>query len=142
MQEYLKYNYYRYMHLDEHRFLVLSGIFLIALISICMYSMQKQTTKVYETTAQMECQEECLLEFYYPSNQAFVYDYIRINEKKFEIEAVFFGDAMLDSSNNAIQNIKLKVKEYQGNPQEFVQLQIYQNKEKFLTKIFKIIKER
>ncbi len=142
MKEYLKFNLNRYLRRDRNRYAYLCFVPLCILFCLVVYSLQKEVYNVYETSAQTVCEETCIISFYYPYTEGFYYDYIKINGQKFEVEEKQFGDVVLDSSNVGVQNIALKVKEYQGKNQEFVKLQIYKNKEKLLKKIIKIMKER
>lgn len=142
MQEYLKYNLNRYLRKDRKKYVYFYLVPFVLLFTLILCSYKKDAYSVYETNAQTLCNNECTLTFYYPYKEGFTYDLIKINGRKYEIEETFFGDVMLDSSNEGIQSMTLKVKEYEGKNQEFVRLQIYQNKEKMLKKIMKIMKER
>ena len=70
------------------------------------------------------------------------YELIKINGKEVEIEEIVFGDVLLSENNIGMQVITLKIKEYKGNNNEFVKLQIYKNKENLFRKVIKIVKER
>ncbi len=142
MKEYLRYNQNNYIHKDRKKYAYFSFLpfFLIAFLLI--FIVRKEAYSVYETNAQTLCEESCNISFYFPYQEGFTYDFIKINGKKVEIEELFFGNTLLDSSNIGMQSVTLKVKEYKGNNNEFVKLQIYKNKENMLKKIWKIIKER
>lgn len=142
MKEYLKYNLNSYLHKDKNKYVFLCFVPLIIIVFLLFYSYEKKAYSVYETNAETLCDVDCNLTFYYPYTEGFYYDFIKINEKSYEIEDIYFGDIVLDSSNEGIQNITLKVKEYKGKNQEFVKLQIYKNKEKLIKKIVRIMKER
>lgn len=142
MQEYLKYNLNSYLRKDRKKYVYFYLVPFAILFTIIWWSYKKDAYSVYETNAQTLCNDTCMLTFYYPYSEGFTYDFIKINGSRYEIEETFFGDVVLDSSNEGIQSMTLKVKEYEGKNQEFVKLQIYKNKEKMLKKIIKIMKER
>lgn len=142
MPEYLKYNFNGYLYKDRKKYAYFYLVPIVTILLLLFYSYKKEAYNVYETNAKTICNEVCQITFYFPYKEGFSYDFIKINGKKYEVEETFFGDVMLDSSNEGIQSITLKVKEYEGKNQEFVRLQIYKNKEKFIKKIIKIMKER
>lgn len=142
MQEYLKYNLNSYLRKDRKKYIYFYFVPVIIIFFLILYSYKKEAYNVYETNAETICHDVCTLTFYYPYREGFTYDFIKINGNKYEIEETFFGDVVLDSSNEGIQSITLKAKEYEGKNKEFVKLQIYKNKEKLIKKIIKIMKER
>lgn len=142
MKEYLKYNQNNYLHKDRKKYAYFSFLPFILISVVFLFIVRKEAYSVYETNGQILCEESCSITFYYPYQEGFSYDFIKINGQKIEIEELFFGNVILDSSNIGMQSITLKAKEYKGNHNEFVKLQIYKNKEKMLKKIGKIIKER
>lgn len=142
MQEYLKYNLNSYLRKDRKKYAIFYLVPILIVLATFLYAIKKDAYSVYETNAETLCNDSCMLTFYYPYREGFTYDFIKINGSKYEIEETFFGDVVLDSSNEGFQSITLKVKEYEGKNQEFVKLQIYKNKEKLIKKIIKIMKER
>lgn len=142
MKEYLKYNQNAYIYKDQKKYAFFYLVPLIFIFFLLIYSLKKDAYNVQEINAEVIGVENDSLSFYYPIVNGFYYDFIKINEKKYQIEDVTFGNTILDSSNVGMQNITLKVKEYKGKQGEFVKLQIFKNKEKLLKKIAKIIKER
>lgn len=142
MTEYLKYNLNCYLRRDKKKYTLfwILPIFSIFLLLLCSFKIMAYN--VYETNAETLCEENCNISFYYPYQEGFSYDFIKINGKKYEVENIFFGNILLDSSNVGIQNITLIAKEYKGKTNEFVKLQIYKNKETLVNKIWKIMKER
>ena len=142
MNEYIKYNQHSYLQKDRKKYTFFWFTPILILIVLFAYTFKKEAYNVYETTAETLCDEECTIHFYYPYSEGFTYDFIKINDRSYEIENIIFGNVVLDSSNIGLQGITLKVKEYKGKNNEFVKLQIYKNKEKMIKKIAKIIKER
>ncbi len=142
MKEYLKYNLNSYLKKDRNKYTLFCFFPLLIFFFLFYYSYKITVYNVYETNAETVCEDKCNLTFYYPYQEGFYYDFIKINGTKYEVENIFFGNAMLDSSNIGIQSITLVVKEYKGNTNEFVKMQIFKNKERLLKKIWKIIKER
>lgn len=142
MREYLKYNLNSYLHKDEKKYRYIWIFPLCLLFTLIYITYNQYAYNVYETNAQVLCETECVLSFYYQVTEGFYYDSIKINNQTYEIEEVSFGNVMLDNLNIPHQNIALKVKEYKGKTNEFVKLQIYKNKENFIKKIYKIMKER
>lgn len=134
MKEYLKYNQCTYLQKDNKKYAFCYLIPLFIIFFLLIYSLKKDAYNVQEMNAEVACLEDCSLTFYYPVTSGFYYDFIKINEKKYEIEDVIFGNMILDSSNIGVQKITLKAKEYKGKQGEFVKLQIYKNKEKLIKK--------
>lgn len=143
MHDYLKYNLNSYLQKDKnknHCFIYVSLFFFILIIItiITFYSYN-----VITLTAQTFCDtEECELVFYWQTNRPFQYEFFKVNDKKVEIDAINFDDPILDNLNNAYQKVTLKGKEYKGENNEIVTIKIFQNKEKIIKKIGKIIIER
>ncbi len=142
MKRYLKYNLITYLEKDNKKYQYSGFITVILLTSLFVYSLKYDTYNILETTAQVLCEEECILQFFYPIKNGFNAEQIRINDKYHEIENLSFGEITIDTANIGYQKITLKAKGYKGENNKFVKLQIYKNKEKILKKIFKIIKER
>ncbi len=141
MSEYLKYNLPSYLNKDKNKYSFFWLIPFCLFLILLFYAYKKEAYDVLEVKGQIFCQEECTINFFYPTTD-FIYEFIKINHKTYEIETVSFSDPVLDSNNNALQNISLKVKKFQGNQNEFVTMQIYKNKERLLKKIAKSIIER
>lgn len=143
MQEYLKYNLNSYLYQDKNKYLILIIIPFLMFGLVIWYTYIKEVYVTYEVSASTTCNSnDCTIRFYKEINEPFIYEYIKINNQKYEIEEVFYGNKMLDSLNNAIQELVIKAKEYKGNNNEFVKLKIYKNKEKLINKIYKVVKER
>lgn len=142
MSDYLKYNRYNYLNKDKKRHIGIYFSSLLFVVFIILFLVNYNTYNVYNTNAQTVCDTECRLVFYYPCAESFTYEFIKINGKEFAVEETFFDEVLLNSENIGMQNITLKVKEYKGNNNEFVKLQIYKNKETLFKKIIKIVKER
>lgn len=142
MQNYLKYNLYSYLNKERKKFRIISVSIVIVFFLVFCYFSKIDAYNVYTTNAQIICDSECSFQFYYPVSKGFSYDFIKINGKKDKVENVVFGNVVMDSSNIGLQTILLKAKEYKGKQNEFVQIQIFKNKEKITKKIIKIIKER
>lgn len=142
MKEYLKYNLNSYLYNDSQKYKFLWLVPLVLFFLCIYYTYQKEVYVINETTAEVICNQECTLHTFNLVNNPLTYDFIKINNQKYEVDEILFGDSVLDSQNNAIQEIILKVKEYKGNNHEFVKLQIFKNKEKLLKKIYNIMKER
>ena len=70
------------------------------------------------------------------------YEFFEINDKNVEIETIHFDEPILDNLNNAYQKVTLKGKEIKGENNKIMKLKIFQNKEKIIQKIGKIIIER
>lgn len=141
MQEYIKWNIYRYLAMDKNKYRVLWIVPLCLFLLLLFYAYKKDAYDVIEITGQTICQEQCTIEFFYPAT-AFYGDFVKINREKYEIETISFSEPILDSNNQAIQNISLKLKKYSGTPNAFVTMQVYKNKERLLKKIARIMKER
>ncbi len=143
MNEKLKNNLPSYLNKDEKK----GGIFLFLLILFLfifiLFSFTHKTYNVLNTNAQTVCENNaCTLHFYWMVDQNFEYEFIKINEKKYDVEDVKYEEVVMDSSNNGYQEIILKAKEYQGKNKEVVKLQIYKNKERVIKKIINRIMER
>lgn len=142
MKNYLKYNLLSHLHIEAKKYTILWILPIVLLFFLLYYAYRQEVYAVYETNAETLCESDCNLSFYYPVEKGFYYDYIKINEKQYEIEEVYFGSYLLDTTNVGLQKITLKVKEYQGKNNEYVNLKIFKNKEKLIKKIIKIMKER
>lgn len=142
MKNYLKYNLMSHLYNEAKKYTFIWIFPIVFLFFLMYYAYRQEVYVVFETNAETLCESECNLSFYYPIEKGFYYDYIKINEKKYEIEEVYFGNYLLDTTNVGLQKITLKVKEYQGKNNEYVNLKIFKNKEKLVKKIIKIMKER
>ena len=141
MQEYIKYNLHHYLRKDAKKYTFLWVIPICLFLFLLGFAYKRSAYDVLEIKGQTFCNEECTIDFFYPAD-TFLYDFVKINHKKYDIDEVKFDDPILDSNNTAIQNITLKLKEYQGKNNEFVVVEVFKNKENLLKKIAKIIKER
>ena len=141
MQEYIKYNLHHYLRKDAKKYTFLWVIPICLFLLLVGFAYKRNAYDVLEVKGQTICNEECTIEFFYPT-ESFLYEFVKINHKKYEIQEVLFGEPVLDRYNTSIQNITLKLKEYKGKNNEFVVLDIFKNKESLLKKIAKIIKER
>ncbi len=141
MREYLKYNLQSYLLNQTKREHILLSFLIIIVFALLCFSCSYEFYNITHVNAEMICEEEnCSVTFYWQTlTSPFVYDCIKINNEKVDIEKVDFEDMMLDSSNIAYQKITLKVKEFKGNNKEIVKLQIYQNKEKIIKQIIKMM---
>lgn len=142
MREDLKYNLNSYLQ-KKNNHSILFALLCFLFLGILIASFLLDAYNIKTINAQTICEEEvCEIVFYGQAGEPFKYDFIKINEKKIEVEALNFGEVMLDNTNNAIQRITLKGKEYKGKNNEIIKVKIFQNKEKIIKKIGKIIIER
>ena len=61
---------------------------------------------------------------------------------KYEVEDLKIGELQSDFFNNTFHDFTLKLKEYKGENNDVVGIQLLKNKEKMIKKIWKIIVER
>lgn len=142
MNDYLKYNLQRYLNykikLKTGLFvgLILLLIFLLGILSF------HETYEVYALNAQVICDSSCELRFYLPTSVKFDYHFIRVEGLKYEVEDLKIGELQSDFFNNTFHDFTLKLKEYKGENNDVVGIQLLKNKEKMIKKIWKIIVER
>lgn len=143
MDEYLKYNLNSYLIKKDNIHNKGIIIAILMLLSVLLFTYKYELT--IKTTINVEtiCEnEDCSIRFYKNIKDDFSFDNVEINKNKYKVKDLKIGEVTLDSSNDAYQEITLKLKDYQGVNNEITKLQIIKNKEKFITKIFKIIVER
>jgi hypothetical protein len=115
--------------------------FLLALIFFLM-SIYK-VNDVLSLNGQVYCEEKnCLIKYYLSSGINNNYDYVKINNVKYEVDNIEYGELNVDSNNNVYQEVTLKLADYSGNNNEIVNVLLYRNKEIILKKIWQIIVER
>ena len=142
MREDIKYNLNSYLQKRKKHSILVTFLFLL-FITILLISITIDAYNILAINAQMVCEEtNCEIVFYWQAEKPLTYDFIKINDKKVEVESINFGEVVLDNTNNAIQKVTLKGKEYQGKDNEILKIKIFQNKEKIIKKIGKIIIER
>ena len=144
MNDYLRYNIHNYLHSNVKKQHFLTRVGAVIFLILLLFSCNIDTYAILNTSGLTTCEENiCLVSFYITSSEKIVqYDFIKINSQKVELEEIDFGEITLDNANNAYQKVTLKIKEWRGNHNEIVKLKIYQNKEKMIKKITKIIIER
>lgn len=141
MREDLKYNLASYLQKkNNYSFFVFLLFFLFLVLFVA--SLVIDTYNITTINAETNCEETCEVVFYWPVEKTMKYDFIKINDKRIEIENLKFGEIELNNTNTAFQKIALKGKEYKGENNEIVKVKIFQNKEKIIKKIGKIIIER
>lgn len=141
MKEYLEYNLQSYLLNKSRKEHILLIVIIILVFALLFISYSYEFYNITNVNAETICEEEnCSVTFYWQTLVSpFIYDLIKINNKELDIETVDFEEMLLDSSNIAYQKITLKVKEFKGNNKEIVKLQIYQNKEKIIKQIIKMM---
>ncbi len=143
MKEYLKYNLNSYLNKGVKKQSIIIVVILISLLFLLNYAFTYYTYNTSNINAQTVCDDEmCSLQFYLQIAENLQYDFIKINGEKYFVESIDLEEVILDNNNNGFQKAILKVKEYEGKNNEIVKLQIFKNKERVITKIFKIIVER
>ncbi len=144
MNDYLKYNIHNYLQGKGKKQNFLVGIGMVIFLILLFFSCYIDTYAILSTNGMTTCEENtCFVSFYINSSGKILqYDFIKINNQKVELEEIDFGEITLDNTNNAYQKVTLKIKEWRGNHNELVKLKIYQNKEKMIKKITKLIIER
>ena len=139
MNENIKYNLNNYLQ-NKNNYSILVFLLLFLFLGSFIVSL---VTDVYDRitiNAETICEETtCEIVFYWQTEKILNSDFIKINDEKIEIENISFGEIALDNSNTAIQKVTLKGKEYKGKNKEIVKVKIFQNKEKIIKKIGKII---
>jgi len=142
MREDIKYNLNSYLQKRKKHSILVTFLFLL-FITILLISITIDAYNILAINAQTVCEETtCEIVFYWQAEKPLTYDFIKINDKKVEVESINFGEVVLDNTNNAIQKVTLKGKEYQGKDNEILKIKIFQNKEKIIKKVGKIIIER
>lgn len=142
MREDIKYNLNSYLQKRKKHSILVTFLFLL-FITILLISITIDAYNILAINAQTVCEETtCEIVFYWQAEKPLTYDFIKINDKKVEVESINFGEIVLDNTNNAIQKVTLKGKECQGKDNEILKIKIFQNKEKIIKKIGKIIIER
>jgi hypothetical protein len=143
MKEELKYNLINYLY-EKNKVktcwvMVITFLLIILFIIFMFY-------KIYDVenvNAQVFCEEEnCKIMYYHYIDFNSTYDFVKINNQKYEIEELNYSDLSLDNSNNTYQSVLLYLDNYRGNNNEIVKIKLYKNKEFILKKIWHIIVER
>lgn len=143
MRENLKYNITNYLKTDSKIQVILMFVIIVLSTILMLISFTLSIYSVETINAQTECNKEiCTLHFFEMNATKEKYDFVKIKSKKYEIENINYAEASLDAANNIIQELSLKLENYQGNHNEIIELNLYKNKEKILKKIVKIILER
>lgn len=138
MLEFLNYNLNSYLNKPLNTHLILRIISIIIPIILLIYSILNYSYNIYHTTAINECfNNVCTLSFTIPKKEDFLTDLVIINNHEYFINQISF-----ENISSYDQKITLKLKEYQGINKEVVNLQIFKNKEKLISKIYQIIVER
>jgi len=141
MKEQLKYNKYNYF--KEERFNLLNYfIFLIFLIFIIFISTYKIDI-IEEITATTTCSNNnCTISFYNLTTRELKEEEWTIKDKTYKVEEYKYGEVMLDTNNNSLNLVTIKLKDYKGSNNEIVTLKGIKNREILVVKLFKIILER
>lgn len=142
MKEEYKYNLINYLN-DNKK----STIFLIVIILLInCFGFMSYFITVYnteKTTGITKCNNsECYIEFYLQGILKNSYNFVKIKDKKYDIDYIEYTEPEIDTSNTILQKVTIKLSKYKGYNNEIVEVSLYKNKEKLIKKIYKIIVER
>ncbi len=143
MKDEYKFNLNNYLLNNNRKQIFLGILVLIILICFITISLVFHVYNIQTVRAKTICEHnECILNFY---NSDFInnnYKFVKIKKKQYKIEKIVWAEPFFNQNNILFQEVSLILKDYKGQNNKIIEIEIYKNKDVLMKKIWKILLER
>lgn len=143
MKEELKYNTYTYFKRKYGGTWVVTSISILALIALVIFACTYKIEMVETYSAESICEKkDCVMKLYLPTKEVHALKKIKIENKTYQVKEIQLGEAFIDTNNNPLQEVKIKIADKKILNNEIIEIKIIKQKQKLMKQFFDLMKGR